>query len=142
MYPVEAGTKVMSMRQPYAVEHTILTSKQFHAFTGYYINKTFILYTIHGYKIHAQSTFPRSFIFAFNSRIDSLYLADWGKLFQSVSCLRGKDLGPVRGSRVWGLGSCSRVQNPGSSPRIRGSGFCPRVRLTVASGVLSQGPGS
>ena len=42
MYPVEADTKVISMRQPYAVEHTTLISKQFHASRGYYINKTFI----------------------------------------------------------------------------------------------------
>ena len=69
----------MSMWQPYVVEHTTLLSKQFHASTGCYINKTFILYTIHRRKIHEQSIFPRPFIFVFNSRTDSLYLTDWGK---------------------------------------------------------------
>ena len=61
MYPVEAG---ISMLQPYAVEHTTLTSKQFHVFTGCYINKTFILYTIHRHKIHEQLIF-HSYIFNF-----------------------------------------------------------------------------
>ena len=54
--------------------HTTRISKQFHASTERYINETFILHTIH--KIHEQSIFPRSFIFVFNSRIDSLYLID------------------------------------------------------------------
>ena len=69
----------MSMWQPYVVQHTTLLSKQFHASTGCYIYKTFILYTVHGRKIHEQSTFPRPFIFVFNSRTDSLYLTDRGK---------------------------------------------------------------
>ena len=47
MYPVEADTKVISMQQSYAVEYTTWISKQFHASTGCYINKIFILYTIH-----------------------------------------------------------------------------------------------
>ena len=94
MYPVEADTQVISIRQPYAVEHTTLISKQFHASTGCYINKTFILYTIHRHKIHEQSKFPRSFIFVFNSRIDSLYLADWGKLFQSRHALKNTEFMP------------------------------------------------
>ena len=47
MYPVEGDTKVISMQQPCAVEYTTWISKQFHASTGCYINKTFILYTIH-----------------------------------------------------------------------------------------------
>ena len=84
MCPVEANAKVISMWKPYAVEHTTLTSKQFHAFPACYINKTFILYTIHRHKIHEQSIFPRSFIFVFNSKIDSLYLTDWGKLFNKT----------------------------------------------------------
>ena len=47
MYTLETDTKVISMRQPYAVEHTTLTSKQFYASTVCCINKTFILYTIY-----------------------------------------------------------------------------------------------
>ena len=39
------------------------------------------------HKIYEQSMFPRSFIFIFNSRIDSLYLADCGKLLQSRRAL-------------------------------------------------------
>ena len=66
MYPVEAETKVISMLQPYAVESNTLTSKQFHASKGCYINKTFLFYTIHRHKLHEQPIFPRSFIFAFN----------------------------------------------------------------------------
>ena len=52
IYPVETDTKIISMRQPSAVEHTTMIPKQFHASTGCYIIKTFILYTIHGHKIH------------------------------------------------------------------------------------------
>ena len=43
MYPLEADIKMISVRRPYAVEHTTFTSKQFHAFTGCYINEIFIL---------------------------------------------------------------------------------------------------
>ena len=53
--PVEAGTKAISMQEPYAVEHTTMISKQFHGSTGCYINKAFILYTIHRHKIQEQS---------------------------------------------------------------------------------------
>ena len=80
IYRLEADTKVISMWQPYPVDHTISTSKQFHATTGCYINKTFLLCTIHWHKIHEQSIFPRSFISVFNSRINLPYLTDWGKL--------------------------------------------------------------
>ena len=55
MFSVEEDTKVTSMRTPHAVEYTKLISKQFHASTGCYMNKTFILYTIHRHKIHEQS---------------------------------------------------------------------------------------
>ena len=58
---------------------------------GCYINKTFILYSIHLYKIHEESTFPRSFIFDFSSRIDSTYLIDWGKLIQSRHALNNTE---------------------------------------------------
>ena len=58
------------------------------------MNKTFILYTIHRHKIHEQSIFPRSFIFVFNSTIDSLYLIDWGKLFQSRHALNNTEFMP------------------------------------------------
>ena len=44
MYPLKADTKVISIRQPYAVEHTTLASKQFHAPTGCYINNFYSLY--------------------------------------------------------------------------------------------------
>ena len=94
MYPVEADTKVISIRQPYAVEYTTLTSKQVHASTGCYINKNFILYTIHRHKIHEQSIFSISFIFVFNSTIDSLYLIDWGRLFQSRHALNNTEFMP------------------------------------------------
>ena len=57
MFLLKADTKVISMRQPYAVEHTKLISKQFHASTGCYINRTFILCTTHRHKIHEQSIF-------------------------------------------------------------------------------------
>ena len=63
-------------------ELTTLISKQFHASKGFCINKTFILYTIHRHEIHEKSIFPRFLIFGFNFRLDSLYLTDWGKLFQ------------------------------------------------------------
>ena len=43
MYPLEADTKMISMRQQYAVEHTTFTSKEFHVFKGCYINEIFIL---------------------------------------------------------------------------------------------------
>ena len=49
-----------------------------------------MLYIIHRHKIHEQSIFSRPFIFAFNSTIDSLYLIDWGKLFQSRHALNNK----------------------------------------------------
>ena len=75
-------------------ERTTLISKQFHASTGCYINKTFLLQTIHRHKIHEQSVFPRSFIFVFNSRIDSLYLADRGKLSQSRHALNSTEFIP------------------------------------------------
>ena len=61
IYHVETDTKVISMWQPY----TAMSIPQVHASTGYYINKNFILYTI-----HEHSIFPRSFIFVFNSTID------------------------------------------------------------------------
>ena len=79
MYPAEGyGSHIqLIMRQPYAVEHTTLISKQFHASTGSYVNKIFILYTIHQDKLLEQSIFPRSFTFVFNSRIGSLYLTYW-----------------------------------------------------------------
>ena len=91
IYPVEIGTKVIPMQQPYAVGHTTSTSKQFHASTGCEINKTSILYTIHRHKTHEQWVLPRSFILEFNSRIDSLYLRDWGKLFQSRHALNNTE---------------------------------------------------
>ena len=94
MYPVEADTKVISVRQSYAIEHTTLTSKQFHESTGCYISKTFILYIIHRHKINDQSIFPRSSIFVFNSRIDSLYLTGWEKLFQSRHALSNTEFMP------------------------------------------------
>ena len=56
------------------------------------MNKTFILYTIHRHKIHEQSIFSRFLIFVFNSTIDSLYLIDWGKLFQSRNALSNTNL--------------------------------------------------
>ena len=39
-----------------------------------------------------QSIFPRSLIFAFNSRIDLLYLTDWGKRLQSRHALKTLNL--------------------------------------------------
>ena len=93
MYPVEAVTNLMSMRQPHA-EHTTLISKQFHASPGRYISKSLILYPTHRHKIHGQSIFSRFFIFVFNSAIDSLYLTDWGKLFQSKHALNNTELMP------------------------------------------------
>ena len=75
-YPVEVDTKVIPIWKPYAVEHTTLTSKQFHASIRWDMNKSFILYYIHRLKIHEQSILSRSFSFVFNSRIDSRYLAD------------------------------------------------------------------
>ena len=65
--------KMHSLKADTKVEHTTLTSKQFHVFVGCYINKTFDLCTIQRHKIHEQSTFSRPFIFVFNSRIDSLF---------------------------------------------------------------------
>ena len=70
-----------------------MISKQLHTSTGCYINKTFLLYIIHRHKIHEQSIFPRSFIFL-NSTIDSLYLIDWGKLFQSRHALNNTEFMP------------------------------------------------
>ena len=70
---VEAD-KVISMRQPYttgAYRIDIKTGSCIHR-----MNKTFILYTLHRHEIHEQSIFPKSFIFVFNSTIDSLYLID------------------------------------------------------------------
>ena len=49
----------MSMQQPYAVEHTTLISKKFHASAGCYINKTFIFYPIHRHKVSEQSIFEQ-----------------------------------------------------------------------------------
>ena len=69
---LEADTKVISMQQPYPVENTTLTSKQCYVSKGCYINKTFIFCAVHRHKILGQSIFPRSYIFNFNSRIDSL----------------------------------------------------------------------
>ena len=46
MYTLKADTKVISMGQPHAIEHNTLTSKQFHACTGCYINKTFIFFAL------------------------------------------------------------------------------------------------
>ena len=86
MYPVEVVTKVISMWQPYALELTTLISEQFYACTRCYINKNFILYAIHRHKRHKIA--PRSFIFVYNSRIDSFYLTDWEKLFQSIHALK------------------------------------------------------
>ena len=71
MYPVEADTKVTSTQQPYAVEHTTLTSKVS--------------------SIHEQSIFPKSFSFVFNATIDLLYLTNWGKLFQSRHALNNTE---------------------------------------------------
>ena len=91
MYPLEAETKVISMLQSYAVEHTTLTSIQIHSSTGRYINKILILCTIDRHKIHKQSMFPRSFIFVFYSRKDLLYLTDLDKLFQSRHVLNNTE---------------------------------------------------
>ena len=91
MYPLEVDTKVISVRQSCALEHTTLTSKQFHASTGCYINKTFILCTIHQHKTHEQAIFSRSLSFVFNSRINSLYLTDWARLSQSRHALNNID---------------------------------------------------
>ena len=71
-------------------EHTTLISKQVHA-SIHTLNKTFILYTIHRHKIHEQAIFPRSFIFLFNSTIDSLSLIDNGKLFQGRHTLNNTE---------------------------------------------------
>ena len=71
-----------SYTQPWAYHIDIKTGSWIHR-----VHKTFILYTIHRDNIHEQSKFPRSFIFVFNSTIDSLYLIDWGKLFQSRHAL-------------------------------------------------------
>ena len=38
MYPLEADTEVISIPQSHAVEHITLSSRQFHASTGCYIN--------------------------------------------------------------------------------------------------------
>ena len=78
----------------YPVEHTTLTSKQFHAPTWCYINKTFNLGTIHRHKIQEQSIFLRSFVSGFNSSIDAVYLTDWGKLFQSIRALNNTEFMP------------------------------------------------
>ena len=78
MYPLEEDFKVISMRQPFAVELTTLKSKQFHSSMRCCISKTFILCTIHRDKIHEQPIFPRAFIFVLNSRIVSVYLTKWG----------------------------------------------------------------
>ena len=89
MYPVEADNKAICSH-----EHTILITKQFHVSTGCYINKNFIFYTIHQHKIHEQSILPRSFISFFDSRIDSVYLTDRGKLFQSKHALNNTEFMP------------------------------------------------
>ena len=90
MYPVEAVTN-FDAAATWSHEHVTLISKQFHASTGRYISKSFIRYPTHRHKIHEQSIFPRFFIFAFNSAIDSLYLTDWGKLFQSKHALNNTE---------------------------------------------------
>ena len=99
MFPMEAVTNLISMREPHAA--MILMSKQhihiktvFPASTGRYISKSFILYPTHRHKIHEQSIFPRFFIFVFNSAIYSLYLTDWGKLFQSKNALNNTEFMP------------------------------------------------
>ena len=89
MYPVEADNKAICSH-----EHIILITKQFHVSTGCYINKTFIFYTIHQRKIHEQSIFPRSFILFFDSRIDSVYLTDRGKLVRSKHALNNTEFIP------------------------------------------------
>ena len=77
MYPLEAETKAISMRQPYAVDHATVTPKQLYAFTGCRINKTFILALFIDIKyMNSQCFLYLSFIFVFNSRIDLLYLTD------------------------------------------------------------------
>ena len=58
------------------------------------MNKTFVLYTIHRHKIYEQSIFHRSFIFVFNSTIDSLYLIDFGKLFEISHALNNTEFMP------------------------------------------------
>ena len=46
MHTLKADTKVISMGQPHAIEYNTLASKQFHACTGCYINKTFIFFAL------------------------------------------------------------------------------------------------
>ena len=89
MYPAEADNKAICSH-----ERIILITKQFHVSTGCYINKTFIFYTIHQHKIHEQSILPRSFILFFDSRIDSVYLTDRGKLVRSKHALNNTELMP------------------------------------------------
>ena len=74
-------------------KHTTLISRQVHASTGWI--KLLFFKLVHWHKIHAQSIFPRSFIFVFNSAIVSLYLTDWGKLFQSRHALNHTEFIPL-----------------------------------------------
>ena len=63
------------------------------------MNKTFILYTIHRHKIHEQSIFPRSFIFVFNSIIDSLFTI-FNRLGQAVPKHNNEQSLPVGAVRI------------------------------------------
>ena len=51
-YPLQAHSKVVSLRQPYAVEDTTLTSTPCHASTICYIYENFILCSVHRHKVH------------------------------------------------------------------------------------------
>ena len=57
MYPVEAETKVISMLQLFAVEHTTLTSKQSKVviFTGCYIEIRFTVFSRLGQTVTKQT---------------------------------------------------------------------------------------
>ena len=94
MYIEEENTKVVSIQQPYTVEHITLTSKKFHASMVCYRIKIFIFCTIYQHKIHEQLVFPRSLIFVFNSRKYLLYLTDWPNLIQSRYALNNTELMP------------------------------------------------
>ena len=87
IYHLEADTKAIqyqwgSHTHPRAYQIDIKIGSCIHR-----VNKTFSLYAIHRHKIHEQPIFPWSFISVFNLTIDSLYLIDWGKLFQSRHAL-------------------------------------------------------
>ena len=69
MYHVEPDTKVILMRQPYHID--IKTVSCIHR--GY-INKTFILYTIHRHKIHGQVTWT-----SWNCIMKKQYFLLWTK---------------------------------------------------------------